>query len=169
MPYDPDFPQGGQPLDPAAMRNQFHALSDRIDGVPAGPPGAAGQGFVFRGAWDGTSSYMPYDVATHAGSVYVAVAVVSPTPTEPQDLPTHWQLFAQRGSDGTPGGQGLPGADGAPGEVTNSALAAAIAGTSANTNAVGTLDTPFANDPLSLADGELLRAKINELILAQRR
>jgi hypothetical protein len=37
------------------------------------------------------------------------------------------------------------------------------------TNAVSTLDTPFANDPLSLADGELLRAKINELITALRR
>ena len=28
---------------------------------------------------------------------------------------------------------------------------------------------PFINDPLSLADGELLRAKLNELILNGRR
>ena len=39
----------------------------------------------------------------------------------------------------------------------------------ANTNAVPTLDTPFANDPPTLADIELLRAKMNELILALRR
>jgi len=63
----------------------------------------------------------------------------------------------------------LAGAQGAPGEVTNAALASAIAGTSNNTNGVATLDTPFTNDPLSLADGELLRNKINELILAARR
>ena len=31
------------------------------------------------------------------------------------------------------------------------------------------MDTPFTNNPLSLADSELLRAKLNELILAQRR
>jgi len=63
----------------------------------------------------------------------------------------------------------LAGAQGAPGEVTNAALDSAIAGTSNNTNGVATLDTPFTNDPLSLADGELLRNKINELILAARR
>ncbi len=52
---------------------------------------------------------------------------------------------------------------------TLSQLNTAIQGTSANTNAVTTLDTPFANDPLTLADLELLRAKVNELILNGRR
>jgi len=42
-------------------------------------------------------------------------------------------------------------------------------GSSANTNGVATLDTPFTNDPPTLADIEVVRAKINELILAQRR
>ena len=60
---------------------------------------------------------------------------------------------------------GLPGS---PGEVTTAALDAAVAGvtanSAANTNGVTTLDTPLA-DP----DAEALRAKINELILAQRR
>ena len=82
------------------------------------------------------------------------------------------------GTDGAPGAPGAPGTDGqqgpqgptgASGEVSNATLASAIAGTSASTNAVATLDSPFINDPLSMADGELLRAKINELILAQRR
>ena len=35
--------------------------------------------------------------------------------------------------------------------------------------AVATLDTPFANDPPTLADLEVMRAKLNEVILALRR
>jgi hypothetical protein len=60
--------------------------------------------------------------------------------------------------------QGAPGEPGPPGEVTTAQLDGAIAGTSANTNGVGTLDTPFA-DP----DAEALRQKLNELLLAARR
>ena len=48
--------------------------------------------------------------------------------------------------------------------MTQAALDAAVAGTSANSNAVGTLDTPFA-DP----DAEALRNKMNELLAALRR
>ena len=48
--------------------------------------------------------------------------------------------------------------------MTNAQLATAISGTSNNSNAVSTLDTPFA-DP----DMESLRQKLNELILAARR
>ena len=48
-------------------------------------------------------------------------------------------------------------------------LAAAISGTSNNSNSTATLDTPFLNDPPNLADMELLRAKLNELINALRR
>ena len=54
--------------------------------------------------------------------------------------------------------------DGAPGEVTNAALATAITGTSNNTNAVPTLDTPFA-DP----DAESMRQRFNAFLLAARR
>jgi hypothetical protein len=66
-----------------------------------------------------------------------------------------------RGSDGT---NGSDGAQGAPGEVTQAQLDTAINGTSANTNGVSTLDTPFA-DP----DMEALRQKMNEMILNGRR
>ena len=45
----------------------------------------------------------------------------------------------------------------------------AVAGTSSNTNAVTTLDTPFTNDPASLADLETMRGKFNELVLTLRR
>jgi hypothetical protein len=36
-------------------------------------------------------------------------------------------------------------------------------------NAVPTLDTPFTNDPASLADMETMRAAYNSLVLALRR
>ena len=57
--------------------------------------------------------------------------------------------------------------------MTNAALSAALAmtlaGTSINTNAVARLETPFANDPPTLADIETLRTKINEMLRAMRR
>ena len=48
--------------------------------------------------------------------------------------------------------------------MTSLALAMSISGTSSNSNAVPTLDTPFA-DP----DAEALRAAYNTLVLALRR
>ena len=77
-------------------------------------------------------------------------------------------------SFGIPRGvQGEQGIQGPLGEVTNAALASAIAtavaGTANNTNSIPTMDTPFTSDPLSLADGELLRANYNALVLALRR
>ena len=69
--------------------------------------------------------------------------------------------------------QGAEGLQGPPGEVTNAQLATAISmavgGTSNNTNAVPTLDTPFTNDPPTLADMETMRAAYNALVLALRR
>lgn len=67
------------------------------------------------------------------------------------------------------GNDGATGAPGAPGEVTSAALATAISGTSSNANAVPTLDTPFTNDPPTLADMETMRAAHNALVLALRR
>ncbi len=51
----------------------------------------------------------------------------------------------------------------------NAALAGDISSTSSNSNAVPTMDTAFSNDPPSLADMEVVRAKMNELITALRR
>ncbi|MBL9129638.1 MAG: hypothetical protein JNG86_00455 [Verrucomicrobiaceae bacterium] len=66
------------------------------------------------------------------------------------------------------GEQGIQGPTGQPGEVSqtelNNGLANTLAQTSANTNAVATLDTPMA-DP----DAEVLRQKINEFLNAARR
>ncbi len=44
-----------------------------------------------------------------------------------------------------------------------------ISGTSSNSNAVTTLDTPFVNDPPTLADMETVRAAYNALVLGLRR
>ncbi len=69
-----------------------------------------------------------------------------------------------QGVDGAMGPEGPIGPQGPPGEVTQNDLAQAIQGTSSNSNAVPTLDTPFA-DP----DAEALRVRLNELIVALRR
>jgi len=53
--------------------------------------------------------------------------------------------------------------------VTNADLNNAIDGTSTNSNGVSILDNPFANDPPTLADLELMRGKLNELINVLRR
>lgn len=63
------------------------------------------------------------------------------------------------------GGAGDPGP---PGEVTNASLAAAILGTSNNSNQVASLDTGPSNPP-TVDDYEMLRGKVNELINALRR
>ena len=93
----------------------------------------------------------------------------------------HFSFGIPVGATGADGTGGRQGPQGPPGEVTNAALATAIsaalvtaghdaaANSSANTNAMTTLDTPFPNDPPTLADLETLRAKLNELILALRR
>ncbi|MBI3882583.1 MAG: collagen-like protein, partial [Verrucomicrobia bacterium] len=71
-------------------------------------------------------------------------------------------LPGDKGDSGDKGDKGDPGNTGPAGEVTtvqlNEAINTAIAGTSSNTNAVPTLDTPFVNDPPTLADLELMRA-----------
>jgi hypothetical protein len=77
----------------------------------------------------------------------------------------HFSFGIPQGFQGDPGTQGEPGP---PGEVTTAALdaglAAVTAGSSANSNAVSTLDTPFT-DP----DAEALRVAFNSLVGALRR
>ena len=147
-------------------------------GIPRGAPGVDGtngaggpqgpQGPPFASAAvDAVSTLNPGDPAT------VSVSF--------DGTNVHFTFGIPRGAVGDPGPQGDPGNEGPqgpqgadgpqglPGEVTNAALASAIAGTSANTNGVSTLDTPFTNDPPTLADIEVLRAKFNEMSLAMRR
>ncbi|MBK8093998.1 MAG: hypothetical protein IPK32_19010 [Verrucomicrobiaceae bacterium] len=128
--------------------------SNGMDGMPGpqgnngsdgaqGPPGGPGpQGPPFAQAVvDGVSTLNPGDNAT------VSVSF--------DGTNVRFLFGIPRGSDG---------AQGSSGEVSLAQLDAAITGTSANTNAVETLDSVFA-DP----NAEALRQKINELILNGRR
>jgi hypothetical protein len=141
MPYDPTLPANSTKATAAEMRGQFGGLKDLIDAVPAGPPGAQGE----------------------------------PGPQGAQGEPGPQGGNGSQGEPGPQGGQGGPGPQGSPGEpgpageVSNATLAAAIAGTSSNSNGVTTLESGFSNDPPTLADIEVLRAKLNELITTLRR
>ena len=61
---------------------------------------------------------------------------------------------------------GIP--QGFPGEVTAPQLASAIAGTSSNTNSVGTLGI-VVSDPPTQGEVQAVVSKLDELILALRR
>ena len=148
------------PGDNATVSTSFDGNNVRFTfGIPRGADGTNGtngtdgaQGPPFgNGVIDAVNTLGPGDPAT------VSVGF--------DGTSVRFTFGIPRGTNGTDGAQGPQGT---PGEVTNAALASAIAGTSANTNAVATLDTAFTNNPLTLADGELLRAKINEIILNGR-
>jgi hypothetical protein len=136
---------------------------------PAGAPGEPGPNFNMRGDWEAWSGYNRGDVVAYNGNIYVSFADGVSGP--PPDQDSRWKLLTivgpagpagsqgPAGDPGSPGSPGPEGPQGQPGEVSNQQLTDAIAGTSANTNAVQTLNTTFA-DP----DVESLRQKLNELI-----
>lgn len=165
MPFDPTLPINDTVIDADELREQFTGLKALIDAVPAGPAGADGApGAPGNDGADGPPG-PPF-----ASAVVDSVTTLNPgenaTVSSSFDGSTVHLTFAlPRGADGSTGADGTPGA---PGEVTAAQLADAVAGTSANTNAVATLDTPFS-DPPTQAECEALRAKLNELILTQRR
>jgi hypothetical protein len=191
MPYDPSFPATGLELKSAGFRDQFHGIKDLIDAVPAGPQGlpgdpggvggdgaaalvavavpgtvAVGTGFVSFGF-----ATTPVNLGWLTGTRLRAAAVADPANWVEGSIVALGPTEVTLSVDAT-GGAGsftgwnlsLAGAQGAPGEVTNAAMAGAIAGTSANTNAIPTLDTTFP-DP----DAEALRQAYNALVLALRR
>jgi hypothetical protein len=134
MPFDATKPVNGTPVDADFLRTQFNSLKDIIDAVPPGSPAPQGE----------------------------------PGQQGPQGQDG---TGGPAGPEGPQGPQGLSGAEGAigpTGEVQtatlNSAIAGALAGSSANTNGVPLLDVSFS-DP----DLELMRVKLNDLINAMRR
>jgi hypothetical protein len=198
MPYDPNFPATRAELISASFRNQFHGMKDLIDAIPGitdvvvdsvtmlnpGEPATVTLSVIGtvlhasfaipRGA-DGLQGLQ--GIPGSPGQPFANVIIDGVNTLNSGEPASVWISF-----DGVNvhlvfniprGPQGEQGIQGPMGEVTSvmmgGAISTAIAGTSNNTNSVATLDTPFTNDPLSLADGELIRAKINELILAQRR
>ena len=115
---------------------------------PVGPTGPQFTSFMV----DGVNTLNPGDAAT--------------VQTNFDGSNVRFTFGIPRGFTGNDGGMG---SQGPPGEVSNAQLTTAINSTSSNSNAVSTLDTPFANDPPTLADMETMRAKMNELITALRR
>ena len=163
-------PQGvpGPQGDPGPTGAQGPAGANGSDGA-TGPQGAQGLPFGST-VVDGVTTLPPGDPATVITSFDGAgVHFTFGLPRGATGADGAQGSQGPQGIDGPQGIAGPPGPQGLPGEVTDAALAAAIAGTSANANGVATLDTPFTNDPASLVDMEVLRAKINELITAQRR
>ena len=186
MPYDPNFPPHGADLISAEFRDQFHGIKALIDAIAAIIAAQiAGVGTLNPGEAATATVTVVGDTLQFTFAIPRGNDGAQGIPGIPGDPGMQGPPFAQAivdavntlapGSAATVGVSfdgtnvhltfGIPaGAAGADGEVTNAALAAAIAGTSNNSNAVATLDTPFA-DP----DAESLRQKLNELILAQRR
>lgn len=168
MPYDPNQPQNGQPLDADALRLQLQGLFEAITGIPKGDQGDPGEpGPPGQNGSDGgegppgppfaqavVDSVNTIDAGQDAG---VSVSF--------DGTDVHFTFDIPRGADGPSGNDGSPGNDGPPGEVS---LQQMKDSTSANTNGVSTLDDAFMNDPPTLGDLELLRSKLNELILALR-
>ena len=92
-------------------------------------------------------------------------------PPGPQGPPGNDGMQGPQGNEGTQGPQGNEGnqgPQGPPGEVTQAALDAAIASTSANTNAVSTLGMVVTNPPTQ-SEVQTLADKVDELIVALRR
>jgi hypothetical protein len=191
MPFDPTLPANGTDIISAELRGQFNGLKTLIDNVPGitaavvdsvsavGPGQPASVTVSLVGTVLHLSLALPegqqgfQGIPGAQGPPFANAVIDSVNTLNPGEPASVWMSF-----DGTNvhfvfniprGAQGEQGIPGPPGEVTNAALTSAIAGTSNNTNSVATLDTPFTNDPLSLAEGEWIRAKINELINALRR
>ncbi len=197
MPYDPQWPQNGLVVVADRFRGQFSGLKELIDAlnvilaaqvdgvntinfnepatatanlvgntlhfsfdIPRGGVGAPGQ--------DGIPGQQgpPF-----ANAIIDAVNTLNPGESASVSVNydgsnVRFNFGIPRGNDG---GQGQQGEPGQPGEVTNATLANAISGTSSNTNGVSTLDTPFMNDPPTLADLETMRAAYNALVIGLRR
>jgi hypothetical protein len=71
------------------------------------------KGMNWRGEWDPTASYEPYDAVEHEGSSFVAVlANIASRPGTNGD----WNLVAAMGEPGPQGPQGVPGPKGDKGD-----------------------------------------------------
>lgn len=191
--FDPNLPQQHTLADAGQMRSQLNGLkalidalltvtAAQVDGVTSLPPGSAAAAtvsvvgntlhFTF-GLPQGTQGEAgPQGQEGQAGPPF-ALAVVDAVNTLPAgsaatvDLTfdgtnVHFSFGIPQGNDGA------TGAAGPPGEVSlvdlDNGLASTLAQTSANTNAVSTLDSSYS-DP----ETEELRNKVNELINAMRR
>lgn len=179
--FDPTFPLTNADLLSLPFRNQFQSLKALIDATPGLtdvvidsvttlPPGEAA---TVAASVTGTVLHLSFGIPQGSDGPQgppFATCVVDGVNTLPAGDPaTVDAIFdgtAVRFTFGIPAG--AAGSNGVDGEVSMAAMTTAISDavntTSANSNAVGTLDVPFA-DP----DAEALRQSFNELVLALRR
>ena len=182
--FDPTLPQEHTPADAVQMRAQLNGLKDLIDAVPAVTDAVVDAVTTLTPAepaqatasFDGSRVHFTFaiprgiDGASAAPITTFIIDAVNMLP--PEDPPSanatfdggavHLVFNLPRGLTGADGIQGPPG------EVTNAALAAAINGTSSNSNAVDLI--PFtANGTYDVYQQEAIINKINELINALRR
>ena len=194
--FDPSLPADHSPLVSAEMRSQLTGLKALIDAITSvtsatvdavntlnpGDPATVSVSIV------GNVLHLSFGIPRGVdgvpgpqGAPFAAAIVDAVNTLDPGNPATVTAFFDGNNVHFTfsipRGAQGEQGLQGPPGEVTtvalnsaiSSALMSATGNSSANSNGVTTMDTPFTNDPLSLADGEALRTKINELITALRR
>ena len=190
MPFDPSQPAENSPLSSAVMRSQLNGLNTLIDAVPTItsavvdavntlPPGdpATVSASVVAGVLhfsfsipEGMQGIPGPQGPPFANAIVDAVTTLAPGNPATVSVSfdgsfVHFTFGIPQGFQGDPGQQGDPGP---PGEVTtaalNAGLAAVTTGSSANSNTVPLLNTPFA-DP----DAEALRQAYNDLVTALRR
>ena len=185
--FDPTIPQAGTEIDAVQMRGQLNGLKDLIDAVPTItsaqvngvstlPPGDQATvsvqivGDVLSLTFGIPQGYAGPQGPPFANAIVDAVSTLSPGNPATVNVYfdgtyVHFTFGIPQGFQGDPGPQGPPGQ---PGEVTTAALNAGLAAvtdnSSANSNNVATLDTPFT-DP----DAEALRVAFNGLVTALRR
>ena len=195
MSFDPTKPAPGDDLDAVLVRSQLNALKALIDAVAT----------VTSATVDAVTTLNPGDPATVSlsvvggvlhisfgiprgadgltgpqGPAFAAALVDGVTTLDPGNNASvtvffdgnnvHFSFAIPRGAQGEQGVQGLPG------EVTNAALASALATTlnsaaansSANTNAVTPLGI-LVSDPPTQAELQAVVNKLDELITALRR
>ena len=175
MPFDPNLPQELTPADAAQMRSQLNGLkalidavvtltAAQVDGVTTLDPGLPANATV---SVVGNTLHLTFDIPRgNDGAQGPQGATGAVGPQGPQGQPG--DPGGPPGPAGAEGPPGPQGPQGQPGEVSltdlNNGLLNTLSQTSANTNAVATLDFPFA-DP----DVEVLRQAFNALVQALRR
>jgi hypothetical protein len=175
MPFDPNLPQELTPADAVQMRSQLNGLkalidavvtltAAQVDGVTTLDPGLPANASV---SVVGNTLHFSFDIPRgNDGAQGAQGATGAVGPQGPQGQPG--DPGGPPGPAGAEGPPGPQGPQGQPGEVSltdlNNGLLNTLSQTSANTNAVATLDFPFA-DP----DVEVLRQAFNALVQALRR
>ena len=165
----------GNPGDPATVGlSVFGNTLHFTFGLPRGFDG--GQGVPGNNGINGNDGGV--GATGPQGPPFAAAVIDSTTTLDPGNAATvgvnfdgsnvRFTFGIPRGSNGINGIDGAPGQQGLPGEVSNAALASAIAGTSNLSNGVATLGLTVS-DPPTQAEMQPIANKLDELINALRR